>query len=69
MLDVFHSIQRVVSTISKKSSNFQARFARKQMINSLKSLVTQSQDEGATKLMESTSPCSMEIYLIKFAKQ
>ena len=68
MLDVFHSIQRVVSTISKKSSNFQARFARKQMINSLKLLVTQNQDQGATRWMETTSPCYMEINLIKFVK-
>ena len=68
-LDVFRSIQLVVSTIPKKSSNFQARFARKQMINSLKLWVRQNQVQGATRLMETTSPCYMGINLIRFVKQ
>ena len=54
-------IQGVVSTIPKKSSNFQIRFARKQMISSLKFILSQNQDQGATRLMETTPPCSMEI--------
>ena len=50
-------------------SNFQVRFARKYMINSLKLIVRQNQDQGATRLRETTSPCSMEINLIQFVKQ
>ena len=39
------------------------------MINSLKLLVRQNQVQGATRLMETTSPCSMGINLIRFVKQ
>ena len=39
------------------------------MINSLKLIVRQSQDQGAKRLMKTTSPCSIEINLIQFVKQ
>ena len=31
------------------------------MISSLKFILSQNQDQGATRLMETTPPCSMEI--------
>ena len=54
-LDVFHGIQRITTTISKKG-NSQVRFIRKQMINSLKLSIRKDQDRGIFRSMETAAP-------------